>query len=82
MAKIPRELWEGELRAFKCRPKPGFSAVRASPGHIAPEWWETDWGHAFPVPVVTPESEVDAEAFSNLLASLIHLRTVRTLGRH
>jgi hypothetical protein len=81
MATISRDQWEAELRAFKCRIAGTKNSSIDRPGQIAPEWWTTDWGHSFPVPVITPEGDVDAQAFSILLQNLLHMRSVRSLGR-
>jgi len=74
MATVPREQWERELKAFKCRPRKGHA-----PSGV--EWWETDWGHPFPVSIIVPPGDVDAQALSDLLVSLVHMRTVRNLGK-
>jgi hypothetical protein len=77
MGTIPREQWEGELKALKCRQK-------KKDGKQPPcvEWWETDWGYSFPVSIIVPPGDVDPLAFSELLTSIVHMRTVRYLGKH
>lgn len=57
----PREAWEAILREIPSRPLEGKGPLNTA------EWWVTEWGFLFTVPVEGPDDRCDEMSLRQLL---------------
>lgn len=57
----PRESWEAALRACGCRPCEGLGRLNTA------EWWVSNWGFLFTVPIEGPDDRVGERELGEIL---------------
>lgn len=65
---LPRSEWESALREIGCRPLEGTGPLNTA------EWWITEWGFAFTVPVEGPDDRCEQWSFARFLDDINRTR--------
>lgn len=68
---LPRENWEPRLRYYRASPMEGATRLNTA------EWWKTEWGFVFTVPVEENEC-CHQDALQRLIADIVRSAPIDT----